>query len=126
MTVHRRNPGMLWGASILTTMLYLAYLSLGTNPVDAQSYNLLYSFTGQTDGGQPVGGLIRDAEGNLYGTTCCGGSYGAGTVFKLDTAGKESVLYSFTGGSDGDQPYASLFRDGAGNLYGTTYWGGVS
>ena len=92
----------------------------------AQSFRPLYTFTGGVDGGQPIGGLIRDAEGNLYGTTCCGGAYGAGTVFMLDKSGSEKVLYSFTGGADGDQPYASLIRDAKGNFYGTTYWGGVS
>jgi uncharacterized repeat protein (TIGR03803 family) len=92
----------------------------------AQNLNVLYTFTGGADGGSPVGGLIRDAEGNTYGTTCCDGAHGAGTVFMLDKAGKETVLHSFTGGEDGDQPYASLVRDAEGNLFGTTYWGGVS
>ena len=77
----------------------------------AQTLSVLYTFTGGADGGSPVGGLIRDAEGNLYGTTCCDGAHGAGTVFMLDTGGNETVLYSFTGGADGDQPYASLIRD---------------
>jgi uncharacterized repeat protein (TIGR03803 family) len=92
----------------------------------AQTLSVLYTFTGGAEGGSPVGGLIRDAEGNLYGTTCCDGAHGAGTVFMLDTSGNETVLYSFTGAEDGDQPYASLIRDAKGNLYGTTYWGGVS
>ena len=89
----------------------------------AQTFSVLYTFTGASDGGNPVGGLIRDAEGNIYGTTCCDGAHGAGTVFMLDKAGNETVLYSFTGGQDGDQPYASLIRDAEGNLYGTTFWG---
>jgi hypothetical protein len=42
----------------------------------AQTFSVLYTFTGQADGGQPIGGLIRDAQGNLYGTTCCGGTHG--------------------------------------------------
>lgn len=92
----------------------------------AQTFRPLYTFTGGADGGQPIGGLIEDTEGNLYGTTCCGGTYGAGTVFMLDKSGSETVLYSFTGGADGDQPYANLIRDAKGNLYGTTYWGGTS
>ena len=92
----------------------------------AQTFSVLYTFTGASDGGNPVGGLSRDAEGNIYGTTCCDGAHGAGTVFMLDKAGNETVLYSFTGGQDGDQPYASLIRDTEGNLYGTTFWGGVS
>jgi uncharacterized repeat protein (TIGR03803 family) len=106
-----------------TLIMLLGFASLSAQ---AQTYNILYTFTGQADGGQPVGGLIRDAEGNLYGTTCCGGTHGAGNVFMLDKAGKEKVLYSFTGGQDGDQPYASLIRDAEGNLYGTTFFGGGS
>jgi uncharacterized repeat protein (TIGR03803 family) len=88
---------------------------------------VLYSFTGGTDGGYPEAGLIRDAKGNLYGTTSSGGSSGAGTVFKLDPSGTETVLYSFTGGADGGSPSeGSLLRDSAGNLYGTTPQGGAS
>jgi uncharacterized repeat protein (TIGR03803 family) len=79
-----------------------------------------------TDGAIPYGGLVRDAVGNLYGTNSYGGSgcYDCGTVFKLDKAGKETVLYSFKGGKDGANPYASLVLDAKGNLYGTTYNGG--
>ncbi len=86
---------------------------------------ILYNFTGASDGDFPESGLIRDAHGNLYGTTFDGGSQSAGTVFKVDTSGQETVLYSFTGGADGGFPIeASLIRDSAGNLYGTTPQGG--
>src|SRR5439155_2369757 len=69
--------------------------------------------------------LIRDSAGNLYGTTCCGGTFNYGIVFKVDTSGNETGLYSFTGGADGASPlYVALLRDGAGNLYGTTQNGG--
>jgi hypothetical protein len=50
---------------------------------------------------------------------------GCGTVFKVDTTGKETVLYSFTGGTDGETPFSGLLRDEAGDLYGTTAAGGV-
>jgi uncharacterized repeat protein (TIGR03803 family) len=86
---------------------------------------VLWSFTGGLDGGDPVGELIQDGAGNLYGTTEKGGAYGAGVVFKLDPAGNETVLYSFTGGADGGTPVGPLVRDAAGNLYGTTYEGGI-
>jgi len=86
---------------------------------------VLYSFTGGNDGGGPAAGLIRDAAGNLYGTTAGGGSSGQGAVFKIDTTNHETVLYSFTGGSDGGSPLARLVRDVAGNLYGTTSQGGI-
>ena len=92
---------------------------------------VLYSFTGGSDGAQPYAGLIRDSAGNLYGTTENGGLVGCpdgfacGVVFKLDTTGTEAVLYSFTGGADGGNPYAGLIRDSAGNFYGSTGNGGT-
>jgi uncharacterized repeat protein (TIGR03803 family) len=87
---------------------------------------VLYSFTGGSDGGTPLGGLIRDSAGNLYGTTNGGGTSGAGVVFKVDASGNETVLYSFTGGSDGGYPFAALVRDSTGNFYGTAGGGGAS
>ena len=79
------------------------------------------SFTGGADGRFPWAGLIRDPAGNLYGTTLNGGIRSLlGVVFKLDTAGAETVLYSFTGGAEGANPYAGLAGDSLGNLYGTT------
>jgi uncharacterized repeat protein (TIGR03803 family) len=92
---------------------------------------ILYSFAGGTgDGAGPLAGLVRDRDGNLYGTTVVGGgagcdSYGCGTVFRLSKGGKETLLHVFTGGADGDWPTAgSLIRDHGGNLYGTTSAGG--
>jgi uncharacterized repeat protein (TIGR03803 family) len=79
---------------------------------------VLYSFTGGADGAAPQRGLLLDAKGNLYGTTASGGTYGFGTVFKVDQNGNETVLYSFTGGADGGNPYSGLVRDAQGNLYG--------
>jgi uncharacterized repeat protein (TIGR03803 family) len=85
----------------------------------------LHIFTGGVDGGQPEAGLIQDAAGNLYGTTVVGGAANFGIVFKLDTTGKEAVLYSFEGGADGAHPRAGLVQDSEGNLYGTTFEGGA-
>ena len=94
---------------------------------------VLFSFTGGTDGGHPEGGVIRDSAGNLYRTTQDGGdlscffpgtSGGCGVVFKLDPSGQETVLHSFTGGTEGAKLDAALIRDSAGNLYGTTELGG--
>ncbi len=92
---------------------------------------ILYSFTGSNSGGEfPQAGVIFDAAGNLYGTTLLGGTdcnYGCGTVFELKRTAdgwKESTLYNFTGGNDGDEPAADLVFDTAGNLYGTTMVGG--
>jgi uncharacterized repeat protein (TIGR03803 family) len=94
--------------------------------VDAAGHGtVLHNFTGGADGGQPFGGVIRDAVGNLYGTTDYGGATGYGAVFKLDAAGRETVLYSFTGGNDGAAPMSGLILDLEGNLYGTTLFGGL-
>ncbi|MGD0192053.1 MAG: choice-of-anchor tandem repeat GloVer-containing protein [Rhizomicrobium sp.] len=68
--------------------------------------------------------LVRDKAGNFYGTTQGGGAHGYGTVFKLSPGGAETVLYSFTGGSDGGGPCAGVIIDAAGNLYGTTPYDG--
>lgn len=91
----------------------------------AGTLTLLYSFTGGADGLAPQGGVIRDPAGNFYGTTVGGGLFGYGAVFELSSSGSETVLYSFTGGADGAHPYAGVIRDPQGNLYGTTYQGGV-
>jgi uncharacterized repeat protein (TIGR03803 family) len=58
--------------------------------------------------------------GSLYGTTRTGGATGFGVVYQLDAAGRETVLYNFTGGADGGEPTTGVIRDSAGNLYGTT------
>jgi uncharacterized repeat protein (TIGR03803 family) len=84
----------------------------------------LYGFKGGNDGAVPLGDLVRDSAGNFYGTTRVGGTFRIGTVFKLDTTGTETILHSFAGGTDGAYPEAGLFRDAAGNLYGTTLIGG--
>jgi uncharacterized repeat protein (TIGR03803 family) len=70
--------------------------------------------------------MIMDSVGNLYGTTLNGGTTGNGTIFKVDATGQETVLYSFTGGTDGANPQAGLIMDSVGNLYGTTTGGGQS
>lgn len=90
---------------------------------------VLHSFiggvSGQTDGATPQGGLVRDSAGNLYGTTVAGGTQNEGTVFKVDAAGNETVLYTFNGTADGGYPMGNLLRDSAGNLYGTASLGGT-
>ena len=95
---------------------------------------VLYSFAGGVNGANPSRGVIRDAEGNFYGTTtyggtgnidCSGSGPKCGTVFELSSAGKETVLYSFNGGLDGGTPNGGLIRDARGNLYGTTSHGGA-
>ncbi len=92
--------------------------------------SVLYSFTGGADGGNPVGKLTQDADGNMYGLTYGGGAAPAayGTVFKITPAGVEWVLYSLcrlTNCTDGARPAGALVLDAAGNLYGTTILGGT-
>jgi len=86
----------------------------------------LYSFTGGHDGADPRGGLVQAGDGNLYGTTADGGTNFDGTIFRITTNGVFTPLYSFTGGHDGTFPEATLVQAGDGNLYGTTYQGGIS
>ncbi len=120
-----------------------AYQSCGTvfKLDTAEHLTVIHDFTGSRgDGINPLAGVILDGQGNLYGTTVAGGNLsctlpspwggqvnGCGMVYKLDPSGHETVLHSFTGlsgGGDGAGPYAAVVEDGAGNLYGTTYWGG--
>jgi uncharacterized repeat protein (TIGR03803 family) len=79
---------------------------------------VLYTFPLSKALGLSPGGLARDPQGNLYGTTAAGGSYGYGTVFELDTAGNLTTLYNFTGGPDGTAP-GGVVRAPNGDLYGT-------
>jgi uncharacterized repeat protein (TIGR03803 family) len=97
----------------------------------AGNINTLHTFNG-ADGDSPSGDLLMDDAGTLYGTTDYGGvepacvhPLGCGTVFKIDTNGVFTSLHSFIGTvTEGEVPFGSLARDGAGNLYGTTVGGG--
>jgi uncharacterized repeat protein (TIGR03803 family) len=108
-----------------TTWLGGAY-SLGTVfSLDSNdNERVLHSFAGGSDGANPIGGPVLDQTRNLYGVTSAGGPYYFGTIFMIDTTGNESVLYSFTGGTDGAYPYSHLLVDSAGNLFGTASQGG--
>jgi len=88
---------------------------------------VLYSFAGgKTDGCTPLGAPVKDGKGNLYGTAGCD-AYDLGVVWKLSNTGAETVLHNFAGKPwDGENPYAGVIRDKAGNLYGTTELGGPS
>jgi uncharacterized repeat protein (TIGR03803 family) len=92
----------------------------------AGKFNVVYGFPGQAHGSYPSGGMVRDQAGNLYGVSGGGGDLkcnpdGCGVVFKLDTRGKETVLYRFPGGAAGEFPSLDLARDAAGNLYGKAF-----
>src|SRR5208283_5314746 len=108
-----------------------ARAQVATPAVDAKEV-VLHNFVSPPHGAYPGAGVIRDPEGNLYGTTNGaysdvpgGGAHNAGVVFKVDTCGHETVLYSFTGGADGSSPNGVIL-DWAANLYGTTNGGGAS
>jgi uncharacterized repeat protein (TIGR03803 family) len=76
-----------------------------------------------TNGAQPTAGLLQATDGNLYGTTSKGGTYGGGTVFKITPSGTLTTLYSFCPQypcTDGDGPYSGLVQSRDGNFYGTT------
>ena len=85
----------------------------------------LHSFAGSSDGGNPYGGAVMASDGNIYGTTETDGSGNSGTVYEVTSSGSFSTLYSFTGGSDGGQPYGTLTEGVTGDLFGTTTTGGA-
>jgi uncharacterized repeat protein (TIGR03803 family) len=114
----------------LAPVLFALLLTCASLPTQAQTYKVLHTFTGAPKDGQwPLGTLVRDAAGNLYGTTQEGGSgmcgqFSCGTVFMVNKSGNEVGVFSFNG-EDGGFPFAGLLRDAAGNLYGTTMEGGT-
>jgi uncharacterized repeat protein (TIGR03803 family) len=105
-----------------------ALFSMGHIP--AATLTALYSFTGQNgDGASPYAAVVMGADGSLYGTTGFGGIYGAGTVFQLTPVSggwNETVVYSFTGGSDGGYPQSGVIFSAGGAIYGTTSAGGAA
>jgi uncharacterized repeat protein (TIGR03803 family) len=115
-----------------TVLFVLALTGSEASLAWAQTYTVLYSFTGAEDGAYPTGGLTLDSAGNLYGTTYgYDGYFGSGTtagsVFEVSSAGHFTLLHNFgAGGAEGAWPFAGLVRDSSGNLYGTTSGGGSS
>jgi len=91
----------------------------------AGNFTLLHTFVRGSDGGGPVGSLVQGADGNFYGTTAGGGTYNLGTVYKMDSSGNVTTLYSFTGGADGTEPYAGLVQGTDGSFYGSALFGGA-
>src|SRR5580658_6970435 len=90
----------------------------------AGNLTVLHNFTGGSDGGHPIGNMLLDEAGNLFGATEYGGDAcgdrTCGLVYELEPSGQETVLLAFSLGNGGYSPSAGLARDGAGNLYGTT------
>jgi len=117
--------------SVGLTCLILAMLATGAWA--APKYKVLHTFTGGTDGEAPFAPPIFDKAGNLFGTTDtgggtgCSGGLGCGTVYELVRSGSEwteSVVYAFTGGTDGAYAVSGVIFDAPGHLYGVTYAGG--
>jgi len=105
--------------------LLIWLIAVSCSPGRAQSnisFSTIFSFDG-TNGARPAAGLTLGTDGNLYGTTCGGGSYEKGTIFKITPAGKLTTLFSFSG-TDGYTPDCVLVQGRDGTLYGTTRNGG--
>jgi uncharacterized repeat protein (TIGR03803 family) len=105
----------------------LAVLATLVGAAGAANTTQIYSFAGGSDGEYTDTELVMDIAGNLYGTSVQGGAFGGGTVFQLAPSGSgwtHTVLYNFTGGADGGEPYKGVTLDAHGNLYGTAVTGG--
>jgi uncharacterized repeat protein (TIGR03803 family) len=124
-----RSKRVSFGRTALLAIFTMTVLA-GTRAA-AQKETVLYSFHNKgKDGHSPQASLIFDAAANLYGTTSTGGAYNGGTVFELSPqAGggwTRKILHQFkANGIGGSSPYGSLIFDAAGNLYGTTVYGGA-
>jgi len=109
------------------TLLLGAFVVATAVSAFTATYNVIHRFSGGADGATAYAGLVFDTAGNLYGTAVNGGS-GFGVVFRLKPmpvdGWRETVLYTFTGGSDGANPFSRVTLNAAGNVYGTTEFGG--
>ena len=117
----------IFAATALRALTIAFVLTVGTmQAAQGSTFNVIYNFTGGSDGTSPYAGLTVDGTGALYGTTLSGGA-GFGTVFKLAKTGSSWVfttLYTFTGGNDGASPRSRVIIGPDGGLYGETFAGG--
>src|SRR5205809_1586235 len=109
---------------VLAVLIGSTAFLLSPPPTHADSVPF-YSFSGYSDGAEPLGGLVQGSDGNFYGTTRIDGPGGGGTVFKITFSGSLTTLYSFHG-SDGGLPTAGLVQGRDGDFYGTTSEGGAT
>jgi len=121
----RDSAGVLYGTTAQGGLQCQGYQCGVFFQLSGTSETTLHLFSGPPTDGALVGGIVRDSQGNFYGTTCAGGTYDRGTVFTVDVTGKESILYNFKGGFDGRCP-TGMVRGSGGNLYGVTVGGGGS
>jgi uncharacterized repeat protein (TIGR03803 family) len=131
------SSGNVYGTTLGGTFGHGNVFKLSPNLTGRWTETVLYNFTGTSDGDYPFGGsLVFDSAGNLYGTTAFGGSgtgcqswLTCGTVFKvspnIEGGWTETVIYNFIGGADGSTPFSGLTFDVSGDLYGTTFSGGI-
>ena len=126
------QAGNLYGVTLIGGANNLGAVYQLASPVaegGSWTETVIFSFSG-SDGTLPFGRLQFDETGALYGTTTSGGSGQAGTVFKLTPQSQpgvswtESVLYNFSGGRDGGNPFAGVIIDNRGRLFGTASTGG--
>jgi uncharacterized repeat protein (TIGR03803 family) len=111
-------------AKVAMVTITVLTMSFATAWLQAQTLTVLHAFTGSPHGSSPWAAPIEDSQGNFYGTTWAGGTLGFGTIYEVDSTGKETTLHNFAGGNDGSNPWAGLIMDAAGSLYGTTNTGG--
>jgi uncharacterized repeat protein (TIGR03803 family) len=127
---HTKFSAVVSKALAVTAATLIMALMLAPSASAAGKYKVLHRFAGGSDGSAPGAGVVFDSTGNLYTTTRLDGAYGNGAVVELtpnsDGGWTESVIYSFTGGTDGGAPYGTPIFDVVGNLYSTTSSGGVS
>jgi len=114
--------------SMATLVPALAGVVLAAMPLAARAGTLtvVHNFTGGSDGGSPVDGLMMNAKGTLFGTTSAGGTAALGAVFQMSGRGTQKVLHSFQGGADGATPNGGVIEDAKGTLFGTTTAGGAA
>jgi uncharacterized repeat protein (TIGR03803 family) len=111
-------------------LMSLLALAIAAQPAQAQTFKVLHTFHGK-DGANPSGQFLWDKDGNLISITVNGGTgdcsphAGCGTVFDMNTSGKIVWSYSLKNFSEGFEPDEGLYQDAAGNLYGTTNFGGI-
>ena len=119
--------GWRWRGALIGTLGICAACAVWAGAAQASSFEVIYSLGGDEDGEYTDTDLVIDPAGSLYGTSVQGGAFGGGTVFQLTPSGTgwtHTVLYSFTGGADGGEPYKGVTLDAHGNLYGTAVTGG--
>jgi uncharacterized repeat protein (TIGR03803 family) len=113
-----------FGCALSTCFLAIGFGLSPASSAHASAFQVLHAFLDGADGATPAAPVIEDAAGNLFGVAHQGGANNDGVVFEVAAGGTETVLYSFKGGNDGYKPLAGLLEDAAGNLYGTTIYGG--